>query len=61
MPIWLVNRESPAYEAVVRICQQNLKPGAIIPMSEAEFRSWNKDVQILMLEGLEEQENPAIE
>ena len=48
MPVFIVKRDSPAFEFLRRHCRHDsIKPGAILPASDEEFRSFREDVLII--------------
>ena len=42
-PVLIVKRDSPAWEAIVRICKHPVTAGTCYPVSDEEFESLKED------------------
>ena len=44
MQVFFVRQDSAGYNAIVKMCERELTPGAVIPLSDEEFKSLMQDV-----------------
>ena len=51
---FLVNRESPAWEAIGRICKDKIKSGSVHAVSEKELESFKEDFIMLEIDRYED-------
>jgi len=45
--VFVVKRDSPAHQALMRICEDGISPGAVLPVDEDEFESFTNDMMLL--------------
>jgi len=48
-PVFIVKKDSPAFDVCKRMCRTKTKPGQVYPVSTVEFEAWQTDVEIFHL------------